>query len=281
MKTLLPSQLLTASCRASSTQNPTTATTSIRLRPSSSLSQWAIICIGSASCLFATEPLDSSPAAKLAAEARAFSVEMDARNLTSAQRIAARNEWLRTHESPLAAFHAERLRHSVEIRDTAVIVREALARQHAAIATKTGEERELAQLQWEVADAAREMREENVLPARRIAMFEEFLRVNRDVFSDISTLRNAISERQRVAAPAFTQSPPGSEAETRLRATREAILRELAAKRAALASLDPEERIAARERDRDFYRHRMDEFRENSKQTTEILRNQNNELQNR
>ena len=211
---------------------------------------------------------------------RAFRKELNVQSLSPEQRIAALDEWKKINGSPLAVLRQQRPAIPMLTPEAKT---DLLARQKQATlsAAKTPEESELAELQWEVADAVREMREEKVPPEKRIAMFDEFSRVNRDVFQDIRALRKMIGERQRATAPPLVPSPPRSEAEARLRATRDAILRELDARKDALAELTAEERIAAKDRDRAFYQERMNALRENSKQIADFLRNQNNELQSR
>ena len=222
----------------------------------------AIIWVFPAISLLAAEPAGSSFAGHIGAATRAFSAELDARNLTPEQRIAAQDEWRKTHGNPLTTLRAERQRTLANVPDPATVEKEALARQKEAIASKTGDEKELAQLQWDVADAIRQMRDEKVSPEKRIAMFDEFTRVNRDVFQDIRALRKSIGDQRLEAAPPIVIPPPRSEEEARLRGQREALAQELAAKRDALAKLTPEERIAAVDRDRDFYRQRIKALRE-------------------
>ena len=247
-----------------------------------------LVCLAaSAISLLAQEPV---PPGKIAAvdskmgkpvpDFMAFREELNAQSLSPEQRIAALDEWKKINGSPLAALRQQRPA-------TPMLTPEARAdllasqKKAALAAAKTPEERELTELQWEVADAIREMREEKVSPEKHIAMFDEFSRVNREVFQDIRALRKMIGERQRGATPPLVPSPPRSETEARLHATRDAILRELDARKDALAKLTAEERIAAKDRDRAFYQESMNALRENSKETAAILRNQNNELHSR
>lgn len=124
------------------------------------------------------------------------------------------------------------------------------------------------ELQWEVTEAVREMRSESVTSEKRIKMFDEFSRVNRDVFRQIHLLRKTIAARRMENAPPHAPNPipPRSEAEGILQERRSIILQEVATKRNASNQLSPEARIAAVNRDLVFFKKRIASLRELGRQ---------------
>ena len=205
----------------------------------------------------------------------AFRQELMAQQLTPEQRIAATDQWRKTNGSPLASLRPERNLSDATETTAALIARQ---KQAALSAAGTADEKELAELQWEVAGAVAEMRSYDVPPETRIRMFDQFHRANREVFQEIRTLRKAISDRRRENAPPQAVQPaPRSPAVATVLEHRNAIVQEIAAKRNASKHLSPEERIAAMDRDRAFFKVRTDSLRELGRQLQTLSRDQTND----
>ena len=207
---------------------------------------------------------------------RTFREELNAQSLSPEQRIAAMDEWRKTNGSPLARLRLERSPSHAKETTAALLARQ---KQAALSAARTADEKELAELQWEVAEAVDEMRSDDVPPETRIRMFDQFHRANREVFQEIRTLRKAISDRRLENAPPPMAVPPAprSPEEAALLERRNAIVQEIAAKRNASERLAPEERIAVLDRDRAFFQERAAALRELGRQLQALTRGQTND----
>ena len=185
--------------------------------------------------------------------------KLNTQEILPEQRIAAMDEWRRTNGSPLAGSRPE----SDASDASAVAASMARQRQAALSLSGTGDEKELAELQSEVATAVGEMRSYDVTSEKRIRMFDEFRRANRDVFQQIRTLRKAIAARRMENAPPTLpiRPSPRSEAEAALQDRMSAVVQEIEARRNASDRLAPEERIAAMDRDRALFKERADSLR--------------------
>ena len=242
-----------------------------------------LVCLASSAIsLLAQEPI--RPGTGTTVDARtgkpvpdfmAFRQELDAQSLSPEQRIAAMDEWRKTNGSPLARLRPERSPSNAKETTAAFIARQ---KQAALSAAGTADEKELAELQWEVAEAVEEMRRYDVPPETRIRMFDEFHRANREVFQEIRTLRKAISDRKlENAPPVAVHTALRSPAEAALLERRNAIVQEIAAKRNASEHLGPAERIAALDRDRAFFKERAAALRELGRQLQTLSRSQTND----
>ena len=217
-----------------------------------------------------------SKAESLTADFQALRQQLDTQKATPEQRIAAMDEWRKRNGSPLAALRSARTP-AIPTRPAA----ELIARQKQAALSLVGSdvEKELAELEVDVAEAVAEMRSYVLPPEKRIQMFDEFRRNNTEAFQAIRKLRKAISDRKLENAPPLVavHPAPRSPAEIALLERRNTILEQITSKRNASNQLPPEEQIAAMDRDRAFFKERIDALRALGRQMQIFLRGQTNE----
>ena len=215
--------------------------------------------------LVAQEPVPPSRTQPPVTAFMAFRQELNAQIMSPEQRIKAMDEWRKINGSPFAGRRSEG-DSSASVAGTAGLI--ARQKQAALSVSRTDEERELVELQWDVIGAVREMRASPTSPENRIRMFDEFSQANREAFQRIDTLRKTIAVQRMGNAPPHVPIPlPARSAEEAiLRERRSIILQEIATRRNASNQLPPEERIAAMDRDRAYFKERADSLRELGKQ---------------
>lgn len=224
-----------------------------------------VACLGSSTIsLIAQEPVHPTVTAAVDS-LMAFRQQLDARKLSPEQRIAAIDQWRKANGSPLAILRPQESASNSITLKAALIARQ---KQAALAVSGTDDERELAELQLDVAAAVQEMRSYDITAAKRIGMFDEFRAANREAFQRIRTLRKAISERKMENAPppVDVQPAPHSQAEAALLERRSSIMEEIATMRTAGNRLSPEERIAAMDRDLTLFKERLASLREIGRQ---------------
>ena len=179
-----------------------------------------------------------------------------AKALSPKERIAAVDAWLNSNGS---AFRDQMKRMQPLAKATADVVPTPPPR---TFPHRSADEQALDDLTTQFSDAIGKMRAVPISPRERIRNFDEFLKINREAFSEVKELRQKIASQRAASASPRVQGPvPARTPEEAAVNRRSAELsQEIATYRAAINQLSPAERIATVDRDQDLLRTKINEL---------------------